>query len=566
MKPRPSVPALAALCALAAPSAAQITYTRVIAPGDAAPGSPTGTFYGPQNPHCLAPGRVALFAFLTNTPNSPLDNRGVWQGTGAGVSLLALADQALPTTGGRKFYPATQTYPVQNRAGASAFLGTLEFRTGTDEGAVFYSAGGPAQVAVQQGDAAPGIPGGTFGVITTYTDLSFGEADRLAFVAPINNVPAGTNRALYTGNASTRAFTMVARTGDTAPLPGAPSFASITTPSINGPGDVAFFSNLLGGSQAAALFLKPVAGALQSVLALGDPAPGFPAGWTISLLYGQNSGPALLNDNRVFAINAAVQGPSGASAKALWRGAAGALTLVARSNDPAPGHPNPAARFDLFNPLVNRSGAVFFYATLTNAPAQNSGFWIAPPGQAPRLLALLPQQAPDMAPGVQFNSISNGGISFNNRGEGLFNASLNYAVSSTPANGIFAGRPGRLRKVVASGDLLEIAPGVTRTVVSVYCWTGAGPDMGRPTSINDRGEVAFSCSFVGGGSGTYIALLPNPCPGDVTGDDTVDFLDLNLVLSQYGMTGPGLAGDINGDGVVDFLDLNALLSAFGAAC
>lgn len=566
MPSRTSAHALAAL-ALCAASNAQVTYTRVIAPGDPAPGSPSGTFSGPQNPHCLAPGRVALLAILANTPNSPLDNRGVWQGTSAGTALLALSDQALPSTGGRKFYTATQTYPVQNRAGASAFLGTLEFRTGTDEAAVFYSAGGPARVAVQQGDAAPAIPGGTFGQILSYTDLSFGEADRLTFVAPINNVPSGTNRALYTGNASTRTYAPVARTGNAAPLPGAPTFSSINTPSINGAGDVAFFANLAGGPPSFALFVKPAAGALQSVMAQGDAAPGFPAGWTVVSIIGQNSGLAMINDLGEFAIAANVQSAGGGSAsQGLWRGAPGALSLIAKRNDHAAGHPNPAAVYSTFSPIINRSGAVFFYANLANSAPQNDGFWIAPPGQAPRLLALLPQQAPDMPAGIQFNSISTGGISFNNRGEGLINASLNYAVSSTPANGIFAGRPGRLRKVVASGDLLEVAPGVTRTVVSVLCWTGAGPDMGRPISINDRGEVAFSCSFVGGGSGTFIAQLPNPCPGDATGDDTVDFFDLNLVLSQYGMTGPGLSGDINGDGAVNFTDLNALLSAFGTTC
>lgn len=53
---------------------------------------------------------------------------------------------------------------------------------------------------------------------------------------------------------------------------------------------------------------------------------------------------------------------------------------------------------------------------------------------------------------------------------------------------------------------------------------------------------------------------------DANGDGVVDFIDLNIVLSEYAMSGPSVgAGDLNGDGVVDFLDLNLVLSQFGQA-
>ncbi len=57
-----------------------------------------------------------------------------------------------------------------------------------------------------------------------------------------------------------------------------------------------------------------------------------------------------------------------------------------------------------------------------------------------------------------------------------------------------------------------------------------------------------------------------PCPGDTNGDNVVDFADLNNVLSDYLMSGPGLAGDANGDGVVNFEDLNLVLSFYLVAC
>jgi hypothetical protein len=63
------------------------------------------------------------------------------------------------------------------------------------------------------------------------------------------------------------------------------------------------------------------------------------------------------------------------------------------------------------------------------------------------------------------------------------------------------------------------------------------------------------------------ALVPLPsCEGDATGDGVVNFLDLNTVLSNFGVSGIGIPGDLDGDGVVNFIDLNTVLSNFGQNC
>lgn len=59
--------------------------------------------------------------------------------------------------------------------------------------------------------------------------------------------------------------------------------------------------------------------------------------------------------------------------------------------------------------------------------------------------------------------------------------------------------------------------------------------------------------------------LPVPLPGDTNNDGSVNFLDLNAVLSTFGQTGQGLAGDVDFNNRVDFVDLNILLSNFGAS-
>ncbi len=54
------------------------------------------------------------------------------------------------------------------------------------------------------------------------------------------------------------------------------------------------------------------------------------------------------------------------------------------------------------------------------------------------------------------------------------------------------------------------------------------------------------------------------CPGDLTGDDMVDFLDISAFLA--GFTNGDPISDLNGDGEYDFIDVSALLTAFGAGC
>lgn len=65
---------------------------------------------------------------------------------------------------------------------------------------------------------------------------------------------------------------------------------------------------------------------------------------------------------------------------------------------------------------------------------------------------------------------------------------------------------------------------------------------------------------------TFLALGLTPCPGDVDGDRTVGFVDLMLLLNQFGQSSAERGGDFDGDGVVDFTDLNTLLSNFGISC
>ncbi len=68
---------------------------------------------------------------------------------------------------------------------------------------------------------------------------------------------------------------------------------------------------------------------------------------------------------------------------------------------------------------------------------------------------------------------------------------------------------------------------------------------------------------------TQFKVTPVPlanCPGDANGDGKVDAVDLNLILSQFGQTGPALTGDTDLNNRVNFADLNAALTRYGVVC
>jgi hypothetical protein len=102
--------------------------------------------------------------------------------------------------------------------------------------------------------------------------------------------------------------------------------------------------------------------------------------------------------------------------------------------------------------------------------------------------------------------------------------------------------------------------------------SGGFAGLALTTFEDDSGPALFvggGFSQAGGSDASNIARWGNscitpPCPADVTGDDTINLADLNLVLANFGATTPD--GDTNDDGVIDLADLNAVLAAFGSDC
>ena len=128
-----------------------------------------------------------------------------------------------------------------------------------------------------------------------------------------------------------------------------------------------------------------------------------------------------------------------------------------------------------------------------------------------------------------------------------------------------------------------------RVVITGHATLEGGLVAFAPPNFDPPIGAVFEILTCGSGSGEFgfvsLPTLPSPkylrlerlptgvqlrvlqgCLGDANGDNVVDFLDLNIVLGQYGQQGISLPADLNADGVVDFLDLNLILSVFGTTC
>ncbi len=130
------------------------------------------------------------------------------------------------------------------------------------------------------------------------------------------------------------------------------------------------------------------------------------------------------------------------------------VTEVAKEGDAAPGTA-PGTTFDVFrNTRINDNGQVRFTAILTGPgvdSSNNQGIWVGSPG-ALLLVARQGQQAPGLGPGVVFSRIFVGD-EFDQQGHYIVTALLSGpGISDGNDTGIWVGAPGALQLLVREGD------------------------------------------------------------------------------------------------------------------
>ncbi|MGQ0722022.1 MAG: DUF7453 family protein [Candidatus Eiseniibacteriota bacterium] len=258
----------------------------------------------------------------------------------------------------------------------------------------------------------------------------------------------------------------------------------------------------------------------------GEPAPGIPS----ALLNIQN--PITLGNSGAVAFFGTLTGAGITlfNDHGLWAGLPGAIALVARQGDQAPGLPaGVVISTSLATPFlsyarINGAGQVAFIGFVSGpgvVPGVNDQcVWFGAPGSV-ALVARSGSPAPGVGGGVVFQGfVSEPKI--NDAGDVVFGGVLTGpGITSANDEGIWFGTPGSLSLVARDGDP---APGVPGEVFTSLIQL-------QHTLLNGAGEIAFGGETDVTGRGIWVGP-----PGS-----------FDLVLLQ-GMPAPGLPGfEFQGD-------------------
>ncbi len=157
-------------------------------------------------------------------------------------------------------------------------------------------------------------------------------------------------------------------------------------------------------------------------------------------------------------------------------------------------------------------GRVPFLAQVSDGEQSKGGIWIKD-GESVQKIAVEGEQAPDLPENVVFKRIGNVGPEFfgttppdfvaNQNGDVAFTAELQGpGVGSSNNAALFAGNAGGLHLVARTGDLIEVSPGHSQSILFVNVRNspraniqlgglGTSGADGLPTHFNDNGDIVF---------------------------------------------------------------------------
>jgi hypothetical protein len=598
---------IAASVAVFAPhSQGAITYNTVALSGAAGtslgygPGVGAGInfseLYGPQ---LNATGKVVFSGILTGPGIvATANDAGFWSNVGGTLAVVARegSEGPGPNVGAGVIFQFIQS-PVLNDSGHVAFSATLS-------GTGITSANGTGIWSNTSGSLAPvarvgstGVaPGPNLGPTIAFQALDyrfgFNASGKIAFEGALGSGTTVTGGGLWTN--SFGPMSVLAREGTSGPTPG-PNLGSQvqfdavylqqSVPNLNAAGDSAFFATLAGtgiDSTNNIGIWRTTSGALGLLARTGSsgPGPNLGAGVQFSALGLGSLDQLSLNaaGNVAFAASLTGAGIDSSNNQGIWKTAGGLVSVVARKGPSGPG-PNVGAgvNFESFNDshtVINGTGNVAFWASLsgTGIDASNdTGIWTDLGGT---ITAVAREgssgPSPNVGEGIYFASIPSKGATFaaNAAGEIAFAATLaGTGVSSANDGGIWIWNHGALTKIVREGDLFDVNPSPSqadmRTISLINLLGRSGGQDGRPTSLNDDGQLVFKLSFTDGSSGVFTAQLPR-LPGDFDNDGDVDGADFVAWQTNFPLaSGATLAmGDADRDGDVDGADFVVWQSNF----
>ena len=366
--------------------------------------------------------------------------------------------------------------PALSDAGEAAFIAT----TGAGKGLFAVSRGGGGRTVAMVGDTLPG--GGVLGRFSSSaesTEVGINSLGDVVFFADPANGLIGAGGVFRSSGGQ---LLKVVRGGDPAPTGG--SFTGFggccydCRLALNDNGDVAFFA-WMDNSPSRGIFLSS-GGVISKVATTGDAAPG---GGTLTDLGLSDSGRHALSETGAVAFGGQVEGTPDAGFSIFLARAGGSLTRVARAGELAPTRPSYRS-FTLGTGSINSTGTIAFQSAVAGG-----GIFLAD-GSGIRAVAAVGDPAPGGGEFTFFTPFDPPTI--NDAGEIAFVATF-QDTGGNQRQGIFAGQPGALRPVAASGDP------IARGTFGQYF-------PNDRAIIDNSGGVSFAATLTDGRSGVFRSL------------------------------------------------------------
>jgi len=420
------------------------------------------------------------------------------QATAVSYETIVLTGDAVPGAGAGVVFDQLST-PVLNNAGQVAFTGLLS-GAGVDEtsnNGAWVGDSNSISTLAREGDAVPEAGSGV--TLGSFSRLRLSDSGQTAMLVNLvgSSVSSVNEDSLWVQDQS-GILGMVARDGDIAPgtIPGVAFLHISPFFSLSDSGQIVFVSTLVGpivnGANDNGTWVQEN-GQLDLVVRRGDSVPRTSLGETVRGMWS----PTINGSGQiVFTGFLAGNTVDDTNDRGVWSQAGGALSLIARAGNAAPGAGSGAVFTQDIRPaVINDAGQIAFQATYLRDNREHSGIWFMQENGTLDALLL----AGDFAPGMGLSNAE-----FSALGEPSLNGSGGIAfvgrvihsgpVDSQSDSGIWSQGNGDLALVAREGDT---PPGAAAGIEFADFDSGVGPE--RKPVINNAGQVAFSAELRGPG-------------------------------------------------------------------
>lgn len=491
----------------------EVTVSPVALTGQQVPGAAVGVRYQAFfSPVIDDDGRVAFLSVLGGAGVGPTNDRALVAGLPRQLSIVAReGDPAPGTSAGETLQELIANTPALNDVGEIGYVARFSPVGSTTFNDMALYAGLIAEPALRARSRtpAPDLPAGV-----NYSGFDapwLTSTGRFAFTATLAGAGVGNenSQAIFAGTLD--APRLVARNGTPAPqVPPGVEYSFVGGPVLSDAGQVVYAAGLRGsgveGTNDQALY----GGSPQTpqlIMRRGDAAPGTPAGVRWGTPFFQT-----LNQAGAVVFRTSLTDAGGAFHTGIAAGPISSPTVVAREGDPAPDAPTDVLYGGMNSAAaLNNEGAIAFQSLLQGSGvtfANNNAIFAGTPG-ALRMVARSGEAAPGFV-GANLSALNVPAL--NDGGQLAYRAFLSGPGINSANDGVLYLYDPDLgaMPLVREGMTINV-DGVFRTVAGDginFLTFGASS-----TGFNKLGTAAVTLVFTDGSAGVFALSIPEPATG-----------------------------------------------------